>query len=83
MGKLRHYHTWVPGVKKTNTVKLDMFDSNGDFMIQVPDMARRCPALLYAMLALSARQVAYHAFIKASNRPPHHCEHTGACPSPP
>lgn|SRR5688572_11466250 len=34
-----------------------MFDSNGAFTIQVPNLAQRCPALLYAMLALSARQV--------------------------
>ena len=34
-----------------------MFDSNGAFAIQVPLLARRCPALLYAILALSARQL--------------------------
>ncbi|KAH8168541.1 fungal specific transcription factor domain-containing protein [Sarocladium implicatum] len=36
---------------------LDMFDTKGDFMIQLPNIANRCPALLYAMLALSARQL--------------------------
>ena len=37
--------------------QLDMFDSNGVFTVQIPELARRCPALLYAMLALSARQL--------------------------
>ncbi|KAM5351782.1 hypothetical protein ACJ41O_004505 [Fusarium nematophilum] len=36
---------------------LDMFDSNRAFTVQVPVLARRCPALLYAILALSARQM--------------------------
>ncbi|KAJ4283178.1 hypothetical protein NW764_002581 [Fusarium oxysporum] len=36
---------------------LDMFDSNGAFTVQVPVLARSCPALLYAVLALSARQM--------------------------
>lgn len=34
-----------------------MFDSNGAFKIQVPVLARQCPALLYSILALSARQL--------------------------
>lgn len=34
-----------------------MFDSTRTFTIQVPNLAQRCPALLYAMLALSARQI--------------------------
>uniref|UniRef100_A0A8H7KBG9 Transcription factor domain-containing protein n=1 Tax=Bionectria ochroleuca TaxID=29856 RepID=A0A8H7KBG9_BIOOC len=36
---------------------LDMFDSSRTFTIQVPNLAQRCPALLYAILALSARQI--------------------------
>ncbi|KAK7422713.1 hypothetical protein QQX98_001501 [Neonectria punicea] len=36
---------------------LDMFDSERAFTVQVPVLARRCPALLYAILALSARQM--------------------------
>ncbi|KAI5462353.1 fungal-specific transcription factor domain-containing protein [Mariannaea sp. PMI_226] len=36
---------------------LDMFDSEQAFTVQVPILARQCPALLYAMLALSARQM--------------------------
>ncbi|KAF4494456.1 C6 zinc finger domain containing protein [Fusarium agapanthi] len=42
---------------KNYVVQLDMFDSNGAFTVQVPVLARSCPALLYAMLALSARQM--------------------------
>jgi hypothetical protein len=38
-------------------LQLDMFDSNRAFTVQVPVLARRCPALLYAILALSARQM--------------------------
>lgn len=34
-----------------------MFDSNGAFTVQVPVLARQCPALLYSILALSARQM--------------------------
>jgi len=34
-----------------------MFDSNGAFTIQMPNVAHQCPALLYAMFALSARQI--------------------------
>jgi hypothetical protein len=36
---------------------LDMFDSDRAFTIQVPVLARSCPALLYSILALSARQL--------------------------
>ncbi|KAK2041986.1 C6 zinc finger domain-containing protein [Colletotrichum somersetense] len=36
---------------------LDMFDSDRAFGIQVPVLARSSPALLYAVLALSARQM--------------------------
>ena len=36
---------------------LDMFDSSRAFGIQVPVLARKSPALLYAILSLSARQV--------------------------
>ncbi|GKT41175.1 uncharacterized protein ColSpa_01356 [Colletotrichum spaethianum] len=36
---------------------LDMFDSDRAFGIQVPVLARNSPALLYAVLALSARQM--------------------------
>ncbi|KAJ0162990.1 hypothetical protein CTA2_3714 [Colletotrichum tanaceti] len=36
---------------------LDMFDSDRAFGIQVPVLARGSPALLYAVLALSARQM--------------------------
>ncbi|KAL1864914.1 hypothetical protein VTK73DRAFT_5600 [Phialemonium thermophilum] len=36
---------------------LDMFDSSGAFGIQIPILARSSPALLYAVLALSARQM--------------------------
>lgn len=36
---------------------LDMFDSQRAFTIRVPDLAQRCPALLFAILALSARQL--------------------------
>lgn len=38
-------------------MQLDMFDSERAFTVQVPVLARRCPALLYAILALSARQM--------------------------
>lgn len=38
-------------------LQLDMFDSNGAFTVQVPVLARQCPALLYSILALSARQM--------------------------
>ncbi|OIW31511.1 hypothetical protein CONLIGDRAFT_652571 [Coniochaeta ligniaria NRRL 30616] len=36
---------------------LDMFDSDRTFGIQLPALARHSPALLYAILALSARQM--------------------------
>ncbi|KAF1989344.1 hypothetical protein K402DRAFT_444868 [Aulographum hederae CBS 113979] len=36
---------------------LDMFDSQRVFGIKLPALARSCPALLYAILALSARQM--------------------------
>lgn len=58
---------WVSAFRLHSTVfvrrgsryclQLDMFDSQGVFTVQVPILARRCPALLYAVLALSARQV--------------------------
>ncbi|KIW04686.1 hypothetical protein, variant [Verruconis gallopava] len=34
-----------------------MFDSNRNFAITIPPLARRSPALLYAILAISARQL--------------------------
>lgn len=43
-----------------------MFDSNGAFTIQIPLLARRCPALLYAILALSARQLERKEGIQSS-----------------
>lgn len=36
---------------------LDMFDSQRAFGVQVPLLARSTPALMYAMLALSARHM--------------------------
>lgn len=41
----------------TNTGQLDMFDSDRTFGTQVTAMAQTSPPLLYAVLALSARQM--------------------------
>jgi hypothetical protein len=38
-------------------VQLDMFDSDRAFGLQIPAMARTSPALLYAILGISARQI--------------------------
>ncbi|KAI9159106.1 C6 zinc finger domain-containing [Paramyrothecium foliicola] len=51
--RLEYYRNYVAEVAPW----LDMFDSQGAFTIQVPDLAHRSPALLYAILALSARQM--------------------------
>lgn len=45
---------------------LDMFDISRHFGIQVPIIAQGCPAVLYAMLALSARQIERHRGLKGS-----------------
>jgi hypothetical protein len=49
--------TWLDKSNEADGSQLDMFDSNGAFAVQVPVLAHRCPALLYALLALSARQI--------------------------
>ncbi|KAH8819851.1 hypothetical protein F5884DRAFT_27804 [Xylogone sp. PMI_703] len=46
---------------------LDMFDSARHFGIQVPIIAQSCPTLLYAMLALSARQIERHRGLKGAH----------------
>ena len=51
--RLTYLKNWVAEVAPW----LDMFDSNGAFTVHLPNLAQTCPALLYAMLALSARQL--------------------------
>ncbi|KAF4126085.1 C6 transcription factor [Geosmithia morbida] len=57
--ELRHliFNTAQTAAPTRQGSPLDMFDSQGTFAIQVPLLARHCPALLCALLALSARQM--------------------------
>ncbi|KAI8716151.1 hypothetical protein NCS52_00908100 [Fusarium sp. LHS14.1] len=50
---LNFSHNWITECAP----HLDKFDENQHFQIQVPLMARKSPALLYAMLAFSSRQM--------------------------
>ncbi|KAM5354665.1 hypothetical protein ACJ41O_001312 [Fusarium nematophilum] len=50
---IRYLQNWITECAP----HLDKFDENQHFQIQVPLMAQKSPALLYAMLAFSARQM--------------------------
>jgi hypothetical protein len=47
----------LDSLQLTGTLQLDMFDSERAFGIQMPQLAQSSSALMYALLALSARQI--------------------------
>jgi hypothetical protein len=55
--KIQYLNTWMSECAPW----LDMFDQERHFGIQIPALAQRSNAVLYAMLALAARQTERHA----------------------
>ena len=62
--KIKYLNVWITECAPW----LDMFDQERHFGIHVPVLAQRSPAVCYALLALSARQMERHGGLKGASQ---------------